>query len=476
MNKLWLYLSFPQLQLDSLLQQSTSEQSLHKENSQKPWVIWHEEKHQICQLNQTAYQAGIRVGMGLGTAAMLKHDIEVVLYQEKISQGMLSDIAHQLYLISSDISFWGSTGLLLQAHNMLTMYGGLPQYWQMIQQHIPNAITYHYASGHSPLAARLLATTKWNTITDDHSSIQQAIQPLSLQHTELSSAVVKKLARVGLHTLHDLLKIPFADLAKRFDADVTHYIGQLTNQISHPIHCFHPKQTFERYLELLFDIENLQTLLKPLKILLTALASFLKSRDLLTHTLHIKLYLRDTPSVDIKVESRQGEYQMDVWLSLITLKFENLSLSSPAYAISLKVDNTFVRSPDKQDLFSRKQGTFSRLQLQSLLQAKLGDDALTTPQLSNDFRPELMLNNTLTNMSSNQAIHLQPMRPSFLLSKPAPLQEKVSIAYGPERIHTAWWDQDTVIRDYFIAYNSIGQWYWIYKTPDNQWYLHGIFS
>ena len=158
------------------------------------------------------------------------------------------------------------------------------------------------------------------------------------------------------------------------------------------------------------------------------------------------------------------------------LRFENITLSSPAYAISLKVENTFVRSPDKQDLFSRKQGTFSRLQLQSLLQAKLGETALSTPTLSNDFRPELMLQNRQQKNAPVAPIHLQAMRPSFLLNQPTALQEKVSIAYGPERIHTAWWDKDKVIRDYFIAYNSVGQWYWIFKTPTGKWYLHGVFS
>jgi protein ImuB len=69
-----------------------------------------------------------------------------------------------------------------------------------------------------------------------------------------------------------------------------------------------------------------------------------------------------------------------------------------------------------------------------------------------------------------------PMRPSFLLTPPLVLQEKVTIAYGPERIDTAWWQGVPIIRDYFIAYNPSGKWYWIYKTVDGKWYLHGVFS
>ena len=116
MQKLWLYLYFPQLQLDSLLQQGSA-----THNQEQAYIVIEQANHQICQLNSTAYQAGIQLNMGLGTAAMLKNDLKVILYQENINQGLLNDIAHNLYMITSDICLWKQTGLLLQIQNMLTM-------------------------------------------------------------------------------------------------------------------------------------------------------------------------------------------------------------------------------------------------------------------------------------------------------------------------------------------------------------------
>ena len=470
MQKLWLYLHFPQLQLDSILQQSSHQ------TAEQAYVIVDEHKHQICQLNSLAYQGGIRRGMGIGTAAMLMSELIVLPHQSRVAKGILNEIAHNLYLTTSDINFWGEQGLLLQIHNMLHMHGGLAQYWHRIQNSLPKHVNYDFASGITPLAARLLATTQYNQITSDPVQLRQAIEPINLKHTELACSVIDKLQRVGIRSVKDLLNIPFSELAKRFDSEVTHYIGQLTALIPHPINWFHPKQQFERYLELLFDIEHSQVLLKPLSLLLKPLESFLKNRDLLTDQIVIELYQRDKQKLSITVTSRQGEYLISSWLKLIELKLANITLSAPVFGISLLAQHTYIRSPDKQDLFKTKQGTLNQLQLLSILQAKLGQQALVKPSVSNSFLPESMNHNHQLPAGDSASVPLYPMRPSFLLTPPIPLQEKVTIAYGPERINTAWWQGPPITRDYFIAYTHSGKWYWIYKNLENQWYLHGVFS
>lgn len=476
MQKLWLYLYFPQLQLDSLLQQGSA-----THNQEQAYIVIEQANHQICQLNSTAYQAGIQLNMGLGTAAMLKNDLKVILYQENINQGLLNDIAHNLYMITSDICLWKQTGLLLQIQNMLTMYGGLTEYWQIIQQHLPSGIKYHYATGYSPLAAQLLAENQWDHVSQDQKKMYQALHKVPLSSSSLAPKVIKKLARVGIHTIQALLKIPFADLAKRFDIEVTNYIAQLTNQVPHPVDFFHPKKNYQRYLELLFDNESIHTLIPPLNRLLTSLENFLKHRDLLTHTLVIQLYQREQANITLNIHAPQGEYLAKAWLPLIKLKLENIELQSPVYGINLSAPKTHQQTPEVSDLFSHKQNTLNRLQLQAILQAKLGEQALSTPTLVNDFRPELnacMIEAIASNQLSAtpSGMRLQAMRPSFLLTAPQPLQEKVSIAYGPERLNTAWWDRKMITRDYYIARNPSGQWYWIYKTPAGHWYLHGVFS
>jgi protein ImuB len=227
---------------------------------------------------------------------------------------------------------------------------------------------------------------------------------------------------------------------------------------------------------LLYDIENIQILQAPLSQLLQSLEQFLKTRDLLTQTLVITLNQRDEKSIELNIHSQQGEYLAKYWAVLISLQLENITLSAPVFAIRLNVENTYIRTPDKNDLFAGKQGRLSRLQLISLLQAKLGEEAISTPTLTNDYRPELAIQNSKRLTKPIQPSQLYALRPSFLLNPPQHLQEKVSIAYGPERIETGWWDAQAIIRDYFIARNQAGQWYWVFKIPNGDWYLHGVFS
>lgn len=472
MQKLWLYIHFPNLQLDALLQQNPGS------NIQtQAYVILDKQTNQICQLNHAAYQAGIRLGMGLGTAAMLKGDLQVIPYQEKITKNRLNDIAQNLYSITSDICFFNDNGLLLRVHNMLSLYGNLASYWQVVQQQIlQQQVKFHYATGHSPLAARLLAITAKDQITDNIGTIEQAIQKTPLQHTDLTAKAVKKLQRVGIHNIQGLLKLPLAEIAKRFDMEVATYIGKLTMEIPHPVSFFHPQKSFDHFIELLYDIENIQVLEAPLSQLLRNLEQFLKTRDLLTQTLVFTLNQRDETSIELNIHSQQGEYLAKYWAVLISLKLENITLSAPVFAIRLIVKNTYIRTPDKGDLFAGKQGALSRLQLISLLQAKLGKSAVSTPTLNNDYRPERIIQNTQLLAKPIQHTALFALRPSFLLTPPQRLQEKVSIAYGPERIETGWWDEKPITRDYFIAHNHLGQWYWIFKIPKGEWYLHGVFS
>jgi protein ImuB len=209
---------------------------------------------------------------------------------------------------------------------------------------------------------------------------------------------------------------------------------------------------------------------------LQSLEQFLKTRDLLTQTLVFTFSQRDDKSIELNICSQQGEYLAKYWAALISLKLENITLSAPVFGIRLIVENTYIRRPDKGDLFAGKQGALSRLQLISLLQAKLGADAVSTPVLIDDYRPERIIQKTQLQPKPIQHAALYALRPSFLLNPPQRLQEKVSIAYGPERIETGWWDAKPITRDYFIARSQLGQWYWIFKIPRGDWYLHGVFS
>jgi len=465
---LWLYLDFPQLQLETLYHESTV-----------PTVIVHGRKAQIIQANQLAQQEGIKPGMGLGAAAALCHQLQVKPYDEALEEAQLTSIAQWLYLVTADICLVKPHGVLLKVSDMLSLYPSLNAYWQTIVKHLANlSVNYRFASAYSPFAAKLLALNNYNKVVSEPEKITQALSQKSLQQTELKAKTIHTLNRVGIQTIGDLTQLSLPDLAKRFDIELVTYIGRLTGQLKHPIDFYHPPEHFKHYLELHFDISDVAWLEKPLLKIYQRLELFLSLRNKCAHQLKVTLHLRDAEAQIIKIAAAQGEYRAHRWLELSQLTLSSLALTAPVTAITVVAEQLSTSYFNKQDLFDGKQGTLTSNELVSILQAKLGNDQVSGITYGEDHRPELS-NQTTSALSVNATkapLQLSALRPSFLLSHPQPLVEKVSIIHGPERIVSGWWDERHITRDYFIAHSESGRWLWVYRTPTPQWFIHGLFS
>jgi len=465
---LWLYLHYPSLQLDSCF----------AEQRDVPIIIVHGQRNEVVQLNVLAKKQGIKVGMGLGTASALCGNLTVHAYKPDSEANKLKEIAHWLYLVTSDISFYEPNGILLRIHNMLSLYAGLAPYWQMLQQHMQSLqLDYRFATAGSPLAARLLARAGVNQIYNNNQTALKIVHQQSLQATDLSVKDIEKLQRVGIKRLGDLLSLPMADIARRFDMELVNYVGRLTGQFKHPVNFYHPPQIFAHYLELLFDVETTQLLQKPLEKQLKQLEHFLKLRDKLAHELLLTLHQRDAESLDITVSSAAGEYQAIKWLSLFCLRLESVVINAPVTGITLTAKRIAERLEVEADLFAGKRGQQSPQELVSQLQAKLGQTAVYGVTLSTDPRPHLA--SGYCEPLSSHALppaNQQILRPSFLLPNPRPLTTKISIMQGPERLLTGWWDNKPVHRDYFVANSKEGQKLWVYRNHKHQWFVHGLFN
>ncbi|WP_440905268.1 Y-family DNA polymerase [Catenovulum sp. SX2] len=461
----WLYLHFPSLQLDTLFK-----------DSDIPLAIVHNKNHQIVQLNTISAQSGIQLGMGLGTAAALCRDLQIHPYNESTENKALIQIAEWLYLTTADIHLLKPNGLLLKVSSMLTLYENLTAYWQAIQSHLAHfSVNYDYATGYSPNAAKLLAQTGVNQITEDKQLINRALAKIPLTKTELPLKTITSLKRVGVQYINDLLKLSLADIAKRFDIELVTYIGKLSGQLKHPVDFFHPAEQFNYELELMYEIDLVDKLIKPLQKIFSLLEHFLLLRNKQTSEVNITLFLRDLAKQQIKISSAQGEYKAEKWLELTKLTFESVIINAPVISIRVAAANLFAFEIDKQDMFAGAKGEITPQALIAKLQAKLGEEQVTGIQLFDDHRPERASQYCKPFTQTDITTDIGKFRPSILLTTPTPLTDKIDIRHGPERIVSGWWDNENIIRDYFIARNNSGQWLWVYRTPQNQWFVHGLF-
>jgi len=464
---LWLYLHFPVLQLDAI----------YSDHNDQPVIIVEAKKNAIVQFNKAAAVHGINLGMGLGTASSLCADLHVHPYQAEVEKEKLLEIAHWLYAVTSDISFFEPNGILLRVSNMLTLYDGLDNYWRALNTHLSQLKNhFYYATAYSPLAAQLLAQSGFNQVTDNKKVLLNAIQQYSLTKTTLPLKTVEKLNRTGVNNLKQLLSIPIAEIAKRFDISLVNFVGRLTGKFQHPVNFYTPPVQFKRCLQLLFDIENAQWIERPLIRLLNKLEDFLTLRDKVSHEIVITLHQRDAADIDLLISSAQGDSTADKWRKLSALTLESIKIESPVHSITLCASQVAPRSIAEVDLFSGYQGNTSPLELLSILQAKLGKQAIKGLTLTEDARPELTSQFCEPLTSASNLSIKGKLRPSLLLPTPERLMDKVSVIQGPERIATGWWDGRPIVRDYFIARSKQGRWLWIFKNQKKEWFLHGAFS
>ncbi|MEZ9266244.1 DNA polymerase Y family protein [Vibrio splendidus] len=493
---LWLYLHFPSLQLDTLFNSELSNsEKVHsnEESHEQPIIIVDEKDHRVLQANQAALQSGISLGMGLGSAAALCHNLHVHPYSIELEKSKLKEIAQWAYLVTSDMALLPPNGLLIKASNMLSLYDGLDNYWHELKSHLETLnIQFSFATGYSPLSAILLSKQSINQVTNNVEQMKAWVNQQALSSSELPTKQVERLNRVGINLVDDLLKLPLQEVARRFDIDLVNYVGRLNGQFKHPIDFYHPPENFQQYLELLFDIENILFIEKPLLKLLNQLECFLKLRDRVAFELTLTLHLRDKDDHPVSFYSAQGDYLAAKWANLTHLTLESLKTTAPIQGLTLSVIRHGEPQMAYRDLFDGNTGTLAALDLLSLLQAKLGQACIQTPKIQHDPRPEKANQYSLPTLSKSVAkkqtppefeqqttafnINQQRLRPSILLPEPEALTESVTLSQGPERIVSGWWDGEKIIRDYFIAHSENGRWLWIFRTPDKQWFLHGLFS
>lgn len=474
---LWLYLYFPQLQLDLLETSAASTQAL----KQKPRAIIDTSSNRLCQLNHNAIAEGVCLGAGLAHASLLCNNLELHEYNSELESQHIINIANDLYLVSADIVLLPPNALALRAQNMLHLYGGLQGYWQVIVNALKQQqVNYIAASAYSVQAAKLLALNKISLVTDKRKNIAEALAQCALNVSDIEAKDLKKLARIGVKNYAELLQLPSDGIANRVSRFSMGIINELQGKQAAKLCFYQPKANYRDYIELLYEISLSDKLLPVIKHLLDKLETFLLLRDSRCLQIAIGFFQREHDQQHHSFSSIRPIYRCQDWLEIIALKLERICFESPVYGLSLCCDKYEVCVQANDDMFAQKSSHVAALSLLSRLQSKLGSKYVQTLSFVPDFRPEhsTQFNQQISNTAPKQHNHQSSVladRPGLLLPTPEPLDLTVEVIDGPERIQTGWWDNQPIERDYYIAQHPNGQQLWIFKTPQQQWFVHGFF-
>ena len=474
-QSLWIYLHFPSLQLDLI--QKNGAQAESKDAVKIPRAIYQSTSNQLVQVNQAAFDRGIRVGMGLAKASLLFSDLQLHEYNADVEENNIQQLAQQLYLITSDISLAPPAGIVLRVQNMLHLYGKLSNYWRVLSYCLDqHGFHYHAASAYSIQAAKLIALHGKTLITEDRKTIQQALINCQLSISDVDAKDVEKLARIGIRTVGEMQRLPAHDIANRVNRFSMQIINELRGHSPARVRFFQPSTEFHDFVELLYEIENTEKLLPIIRRSLSKLEQFLYVRNARCLQILVDLFQREHGSLKLKFDSALPIYRTQDWLEIIALRLERTSIESSIHGIELHCLRYEITEIANDDLFAAKSHKVEGLSLISRLISKLGEEKVRQLSYRDDFRPEKnSVATTIGKNSCNNHSSVHQDRPGILLNQPQLLQQAVTVIKGPERIVGGWWDNQEVTRDYYVGQGDDGQQIWIYKTPDNQWYLHGFF-
>lgn len=476
-RSLWIYINFPRLQLDLI--ESSIATELNNENT--PRAIVDAKSNRLCQVNEAALKYGIHLDMGLASASLLCADLQLHEHNQDIESQHVSNIAKDLYLLTSDIVLCPPSALILRAQNMLNLYGGLASYWRIIEHTLnQQKLSFIAASAYSVQAAKLLALNKQGSITSKRNAIAENLKQCLLTLSDIDEKDTFKLKRIGINTYGDLLTLPLSELANRVSRFSMGIINELAGKQAAKVKFHQPSPNYQDYLELLYEISIADKLLPVIKQCVSKLSQFLLLRNAYCLSIKIHFYQRDHDFQPHIFNSMRPIYKADDWLEIIALQLESVKFESPVYAISVLCDKYEVAAVSNDDMFTQKSTHIARLTLLSRLQGKLGKENVQQIQFVADHRPEKSSKQTSFYASSNNnTIHSKPNvfadRPGLLLKHPKPLCLQAQVIKGPERIQTGWWDDNPVWRDYYIGQSANGQQLWIFKTPNHEWFLHGFF-
>jgi protein ImuB len=509
---LWLALRFPRLPLDRLGPVAQD----------GPFALTAVEGNtpRIAQANDVARAQGVRPGQ---TVAAALASCDALRLQPRTPAGeadALRALAHVALGFSSHVGLSGDDGLVLEVEASQRLFGGLVPLSRAL---LSACESLGYAStaaiGPTPTAARLLARRGERRIVRRTDTLQGLIADWPLDLAEIPAAARAGLDGIGVRRFDALLRLPRAELARRFGRELVDWIDRLFGRRPEPVEPFRPPERFASGLELPYAVEHGDALAFPVGRLLRELGAWLTVRQQALQRAVLALRHEGHPPTLVTLGLVRPSADVEHLRGLARAQIERLALPAPVLSLGLEAAECVPLGGSAGDLFAAAVAREDIGRVVERLSSRLGSQAVRRLATSDDHRPEragsrpaatelpenrgqsaFSPRNAEGRVSSSPTAkkhsdpflptakkHSDPFlpeRPLFLLDPAQPLdwwlrQSGGAVDFeGPERIESGWWDGAPAARDYFRVATARGVRLWVYRErpPRDGWFVHGLFA
>ena len=410
---------------------------------------------------------------------------------------------------SPKVAHFRKNSVVLEVAASLSLFGGIRRLYRRIHA---TGVSVHPSIqlGMAPSAtgAWLLAGTANPTQGRvlSRRRLKQRLATLPFHHLPETHPYQLWLENIGCRYLSCLRALPRQGLQQRSSPALLHALDCAYAQIDESLSWYLPPDEFRLKHETDFHLLQADAIQAASQPLLHALCGWLHGRQAALHEFSVLLHHEKgrhaSPPTPVVLRFSAASWDIDDFNRLLKERLAHCRLHRRVIAIDLGAGPPHPRAPANDTLFpdpARRIQDESRLF--DLLAARLGPASIRRPNPQPPHLPEAsnVWSFGLTSepvSATTRPPTVQPPawlnakpRPFWLLPEPQPLlirQERpvyqgraLRMVQGPERIETGWWTPEGhQRRDYFVAEDSEGARYWVYRERETGegWFLHGLFG
>ncbi|MFC5440101.1 Y-family DNA polymerase [Rhodanobacter ginsenosidimutans] len=488
---LWACIVLPHLALDGVLRRNPQTGPL-------VLVSGPVNARSIVSANREARDAGLHVGQRLSAAQALLTRFDAVPYDRDAVDRWHRFLAAVAYRYSSEVSLLPHA-IVLEVSRSMGLFGPWPRLEAMLRADLAAlGFRHRITAAPTPHAAYVLAGVSDGQAVLTSDAMRRALQGVPIAKSRLPALAAEALPGMGIRSLGQLLALPRDGLRRRFGAELLEALDRLTGDLPAGLDAYRPPDVFDLRIELMHEVENIASLVFPLRRMTGDLAAYLAGRDGGVQRFTLRLEHRDGRVTEVPVGLLTPEREPGMLFELARGRLDQVQLPEPVLAMRLIARELPPFVPAGRDLFDDRPANALPIdQLRERLRARLGDRAVHQLDSTTDPRPERAQSiagnpcrsgfsrDASQSASASKASRLKPLlqsigpRPTWLLDRPIPLRgTEPRILAGPERLETGWWDGGEVCRDYYVVETSLGQYAWAFCAPGEQagWMLQGWFA
>lgn len=492
---IWLALHFPDWPLRAALSALGNDERLTLE-ARPLAVVDADRRSTVLACNSAAASFGVRPGHSLNAAIALSADVQFLPRHSVREVELLRDVAALCESYTSAVSVQPPNELLLEVRGSVRLFGGITSFIQRIrgdfkQQGFEPQVAMSSTAHSSLWLARVAKDPK---VVEPRELIRN-IARLPVDILLWPADIQLRLARFGVLTIGELLRLPRGGLARRIGYDRLAELDRAVGRHPDVRQYFAPAEIYEDPVPLDFEIETTGLLSIILEKRLQRLQVFLTRKNLAVDAIRIELRHREDVATPVMLGLASPTSDMQHVDQLMHEQLGRMQLPAPVIAFTIIVPRLHPAPAATCELFESTgstEGAAQRTQAQARLleqlRSRLGEAAITCLQTCADHRPECAHAAPTADLEPAKVRDRLPPRlaprPVWLLSEPRAIASTamrttcMDKKVGPEKVETGWWDGGYAVRDYYRLPSPHGALGWVYRDhlQSGQWRLHGLFG